>query len=496
MKNRPMVAVLVPILYLCACADKAKPELDKCVASEAQGKLKEALKSCRAAVEIDRDSEAGKVADSKIAPLQLAWVKSIDAEVAKKKAEDEARRVAELNAAVARTPKALADHEEMLMTVPLDWRLRVAAHIRGEKEGDACPDGAKSDGATGGGVYPCRASNEKALDLLMVCPQRLSLRIDLSKYDSSNKRFVIANEDEAAAAGLALEGRVWFPGYGYLTFPGALPAYKLNSTGLSTEMCQGGALLDKERTISQFRIALEMGDNDAAALGEKLAAAKRDYGIDANVRFEFAFLLDGGKSEDAFVCGAKPSKIAPTGRVLGWQLYVDVSPRIPLTGWIGVSGWEPPASCDEVKSLLGGKPLAAAPDAQCACSLLQRWTTSYGWIPQDTLGDCFPFTSIGDLREARRTFENGGPSFEKLAAEIDGTPGCAADKGAIQAMKATIAGVRSARKIWEATLKKESPTLTELNAALAATCKLRTKLVNTLSSNCTGASCRFGCPER
>src|SRR5262245_61738690 len=92
---------------------------------------------------------------------------------------------------VEATSKALAAHPEMLLAVPWRWRDRLAAHLRGETTGEACPNAEKPKNEFDKGTNPCAAENDKALGFLKACPQTATFEARLSKYDFANKRYVL-----------------------------------------------------------------------------------------------------------------------------------------------------------------------------------------------------------------------------------------------------------------------------------------------------------------
>jgi hypothetical protein len=63
--------VAAALLAAAACADKAKPDYEKCVKLEAEYKTVEARDACRAAVKADPNSKSGQAAANKLVSLNL-----------------------------------------------------------------------------------------------------------------------------------------------------------------------------------------------------------------------------------------------------------------------------------------------------------------------------------------------------------------------------------------------------------------------------------------
>lgn len=72
------------------CADKAEPDFKRCQAAEGRGDLASAVTACEMATAADSSSQAGKAAAERLVGLR--------ASLAKKQADDEAKRAAEQKA--------------------------------------------------------------------------------------------------------------------------------------------------------------------------------------------------------------------------------------------------------------------------------------------------------------------------------------------------------------------------------------------------------------
>lgn len=94
-RTRTVAAIAACLIGTLGCADKAKPDFDKCVALEGRGELDEAVSACRAAGQADPASKAGAAASAKIPTLEAAVVKKKGAAEAKKKVEEQRAREAE-----------------------------------------------------------------------------------------------------------------------------------------------------------------------------------------------------------------------------------------------------------------------------------------------------------------------------------------------------------------------------------------------------------------
>lgn len=258
-------------------------------------------------------------------------------------------------AAVERTAKALVDHPPM--SVPYNWEKRVLAHVRGETGGDACPTPPKkpTNEFEKAGESPCKSDNDKAAGFLAACPTTVNLVVTLSKFDFTKKRFTLA--DAASDPALVTKsGRAWFTSGFQVDFPSALPAFKIDGT--PTSMCGAGGTADAERSLSRLTLELPLEEGKAKELREKVdATLKANVGTDT--RIQVAYVLDGKTGADAGVCGTKPEKPIPTGRVVAWRLLVPTTPTItPLTDWIITSPWEWSTTCDEAVTFFGGGKVA------------------------------------------------------------------------------------------------------------------------------------------
>jgi multidrug resistance efflux pump len=102
-----MRSILLLALALTGCADKAKPDYDKCVLLEGRDELMGAIDACRAAVRADPTSKAGTAASSKIAVLEATFdrrkVEAAANQAAKEQAAREAERLAQLRNTVSFT---------------------------------------------------------------------------------------------------------------------------------------------------------------------------------------------------------------------------------------------------------------------------------------------------------------------------------------------------------------------------------------------------------
>lgn len=254
-------------------------------------------------------------------------------------------------AAVERTAKAIVDHPPL--SVPYAWEKRVLAHLRGETGGDACPTAPKkpANEFEKAGESPCKSDNDKAAGFLAACPTTVNLVVTVSKYDFTKKRFVVSDRASDPAL-VTTSGRAWFTSGFQLDFSTAVPAFKLDGT--PTSMCGAGGSADAERSLSRLTLELPLEEPKAKALREKLdATLKANAGTDT--RIEVAYVLDGKTGVDAGICGLKPAKPIPTGRVVAWRLLVPTTPTITtLTDWIVVSPWEWSTTCDEAQSFFGG----------------------------------------------------------------------------------------------------------------------------------------------
>lgn len=263
-------------------------------------------------------------------------------------------------AAVERTAKSLLDHPPV--SVPYAWERRILAHLRGETGGDACPTPPKkpANEFEKAGESPCKSDNDKAAGFLAACPTTVNLVVTLSKFDFTKKRFTLA--DAASDPALVTKsGRAWFTSGFQLDFPSALPAFKIDGT--PTSMCGAGGTADAERSLSRLMLELPLEEAKAKGLREKLdATLKANSGMDT--RIQVAFVLEGKTAADAGVCGLKPAKPVPTGKVVAWRLLVPTTPTITtLTDWLVVSPWEWSTTCDEAQSFFGGgkaTPIASA----------------------------------------------------------------------------------------------------------------------------------------
>lgn len=258
-------------------------------------------------------------------------------------------------AAIERTTKALNDHPPV--SVPYAWEKRVLAHLRGEAGGDACPTPPKkaANEFEKPGESPCKPDNDKAASYFAACPTTVNLVVTVSKYDFGKKRFTLS--DRASDPALVTKsGKTWFTSGFQLDFPTALPAFKIDGT--PTSMCETGGLAETERAMSRLSIPLPLEEAKAKALREKVdATLKANVGTDT--RIQVAYVLDGKTGADAGVCGTKPAKPIPTGRVVAWRLLVPTTPTItPLTDWIITSPWEWSTTCDEAVTFFGGGKVA------------------------------------------------------------------------------------------------------------------------------------------
>jgi hypothetical protein len=113
--------VIVALLALLSCTDKATPDYQRCVALEAKGMLDEARTACTSAVTADPTSNDGRAAAAKIA--------AIDAKVQ----QDKERIVAEAAARAATDSKARED--------------AVEARCKGKKWATKCMTGHRPDGS-------------------------------------------------------------------------------------------------------------------------------------------------------------------------------------------------------------------------------------------------------------------------------------------------------------------------------------------------------------
>jgi len=259
-------------------------------------------------------------------------------------------------AALERTAKALNDHPPM--SVPYAWGKRVLAHLRGETGGDACPTPPKkpANEFEKAGESPCKPDNDKAAGYLASCPTTVNLVVTLSKFDFNKKRFVVSDAASDPAI-VTKSGRAWFTSGFQVDFPGAQPAFKVDGT--PTSMCSAGGTADAERSLSRLSLELPLEEGKAKELREKLdATLKANPGTDT--RIQVAYVTDGKTGADAGVCGTKPAKPVPTGRVIAWRLLVPTTPTITtLTDWIVVSPWEWSTTCDEAQAFFGGKAVPA-----------------------------------------------------------------------------------------------------------------------------------------
>lgn len=159
-------------------------------------------------------------------------------------------------------------------------------------------------------------------------------------------------------------------------------------------------------------------------------------------------------------------------------------------------------------------PVVGTADATCACTVVHRWSKAREWLPtkvRTTINaefldmGCEPWTEADLPFSAirRDDFARAAYALDKLVADVEALPGCADDKEARKRMLDTAREIQKARKLWERTLDKPSPSVAELNQANRATCALQTRLWKTLHESCgktavTGYSakaCGFGCPN-
>lgn len=260
-------------------------------------------------------------------------------------------------AAIDRTGKALNEHPPI--NVPYAWERRLLAHLRGETAGDACPTPPKkpANEFEKAGESPCKPDNDKAASYLASCPTTVNLVVKVAKYDFAKKRFVVS--DRASDPALVTNsGKAWFTSGFQLDWLGVLAGHQIDGT--PTKMCEAGGLAETERAISRLSIPLPLDESKAKELREKLdATLKANPGTDT--RIQVAYVLDGKTAADAGVCGLKPAKPVPTGRVIAWRLSVPTTPTITtLTDWIVVSPWEWSPTCDEAQAFFGGKVASSA----------------------------------------------------------------------------------------------------------------------------------------
>lgn len=91
--NRWITLVVVAVLCLVGCQDKAEPGLKDCQQLHSQGKLTEALAACQKAVSADPNTKSGKAASKQVQDLKAAIAKEqADKKAAAEKAAQQAKR--------------------------------------------------------------------------------------------------------------------------------------------------------------------------------------------------------------------------------------------------------------------------------------------------------------------------------------------------------------------------------------------------------------------
>ena len=165
-------------------------------------------------------------------------------------------------------------------------------------------------------------------------------------------------------------------------------------------------------------------------------------------------------------------------------------------------------------SSLAAGPDVATADTTCACTVVHRWSKAREWLPtkvRTTINAEFLDTGCEPWSESdlpfsairRDDFARAAYALDKLVADVEALPGCAEDNDARKRMLDTAREIQKARKVWERTLEKPTPSVAELNQANSATCAIQTRLWKTLHESCgktavTGYSakgCGFGCPN-
>jgi hypothetical protein len=123
--------ITLALVFVTACADKAKPEYARCIQMEAAGNLQAAWDSCNSAVGLDATSESGKEAASKLSSIKVGLAKQHAAAEAREKAalEEKARVEAETRVReLARIRPLLISAEPILRSCLALWRRADAKH--------------------------------------------------------------------------------------------------------------------------------------------------------------------------------------------------------------------------------------------------------------------------------------------------------------------------------------------------------------------------------
>ena len=135
--------------------------------------------------------------------------------------------------------------------------------------------------------------------------------------------------------------------------------------------CTGG-WNDNNTGQSNTSIDLKFNADEVRALKDGIGKVHEDTSF---ATIQIAVLLDGKTAEEPLACDAVVPKSA-TGSVLAWRLLSGTCKstsecvNVPVSPWSTVGRWEPPSSCDELKTALGvakkndgGKPMASATPA-------------------------------------------------------------------------------------------------------------------------------------
>jgi hypothetical protein len=396
MQHREVPLVLLVAALLLGCRDKGRESLQQCVKLSDEGKTEEALKACESAVVHDPNGPSGKSATEKIAELTAKIEKAEaearqEAEAEKQKAEQE-RVAKEREAAKKPAGDVLNSQPELLSYLPTDKFGNIVAFLKGPHETIDrfnCPalDDIKEKEpfakreAEDKAREICRTEIKKAMDEagviaghLKSCPFVRRFQVVLHEYQLDAAMFpiwTVGTQRVIARSGKRGQAVVdhWL-----LSWPDAhpfpesrffknaptssnysgfdyLPA-AIKSTG---EPPCSGSPSEVVPVMSALTLELRLPEDQAKELSKVIAATPKAGDIDTFV--EVAMTVTGEPPREAeLACGEKQFRTIPAN-ALAWRTVHlkdlhDKEPTRVLTPWITAQRWDPPKSCEELKSLL------------------------------------------------------------------------------------------------------------------------------------------------